>query len=333
MKDNGYYEIDRNHVWGKELKAGVIVGNVRFNRLHWHEHLEILCCVHGSFCIRAEGEVCRLSEGDIFTINCGISHEIFDGTADGLQIIISIDPSLLHKEEDEIYIFSTVGSSAVFRESEEVRAVRSSMGKMAWLFTTEIEKMVQLSEVLKKAAGFNVLKNEEEWNCFHMELYRLMMYLARHKRKRADAEVADSPENAFTRCVQIIHQEYDTPLSAKVLAQRVQVSEPTVYRMFQKYLGISLTNYLNSIRVSAACGFLEKTDFSVTEIAERCGFSSLSNFYRVFRLYRGQAPKEYRKKGGSIQQKIGGTQQNIMDLNQFQGIWELPYTRDDLLIN
>jgi AraC-like DNA-binding protein len=177
-----------------------------------------------------------------------------------------------------------------------------------------------------------VLKTEEEWNCFHMELYRVLMYLSRHKKQAEDVKELSSPKAIFTKCVEILHEDYGKPLSAKVLAAAVGVSESTIYRMFQKQLGVSFISYLNTIRVNAACGFIENTDMSITEIADQCGFSSLSNFYRVFHEYKGQAPRAYRKEEGDtfFENKI--LRQNIMDLNRFQNFWELPYEREELLL-
>ncbi len=335
MKNTGYYEIKTNRTFGMELSAAAFAGNVQFNRLHWHEQLEILCCIYGTFNVRVDGIVYHLKEGDLITINSGASHEIFDGSANGLQIIVSIDPSLLHKEETEIYDFSTVGDFALAAGSEEVEAVRRSLGKMVWLLTPEAEEMLQILEVFKEKKTQKrhvVLKTEEEWNCFHMELYRVLMYLAHHKRKTEDVKNVPSPKAVFTKCVEILHREYGQPLNAKILAERVGVSEPTIYRMFQKQVGVSFINYLNSIRVNAACGYMENTELSITEIADRCGFSSLSNFYRVFQAYKGQAPREYRKKEGTMLSWNKIMRQDIMELNRFQSFWELPYDRAELLI-
>jgi AraC-like DNA-binding protein/mannose-6-phosphate isomerase-like protein (cupin superfamily) len=335
MKNTGYYEIKTNRIFGVELKAAVLAGNVQFNRLHWHEHLEILCCVHGSFNVRVDGIVYHLKEGDIITINSGASHEIFDGLPNGLQIIVSIDPSLLQKEETEIYDFSTVGDTAISAHSEEVKTLRSSLGKMAWLLTPEVEVMSQAIKTYKDILLQNrhiVLKTEEEWNCFHMELYRVLMYLASHKRKAEAAKNVSAPKSAFTECVEILHREYGQPLSAKILSERVGVSEPTIYRMFQKQLGVSFITYLNSIRVNAACGYMENKELSIIEIADCCGFSSLSNFYRVFHLHKGQSPRTYRKDKGDLLLGNDLTRQDIMELNRFQSFWELPYDRRELLL-
>ena len=334
MQNTGYYEIKTNRSFGVELKTVVFAGNVHFNRMHWHEHLEILCCIHGSFGIRVDGAVYHLTEGDIITINSRTSHEIFDGTANGLQLIVSIDPSLLHHEEAEQYSFSTVGEAALLKNSEEIKQVRRSLGRMAWLLTPEIDQFTWTRDGYPEAEMQKehiVLKTEEDWNCYHMELYRVLMYLARHKRRREDTKEISSPKEIFTECIEILHREYGQPLNAKQLANRVGVSEPTIYRMFQKNVGVSFIHYLNSIRVNAACGYMENTDLSITEIADCCGFSSLSNFYRVFHEYKGLAPREYRKEEGKIPFNHKILRQNIMELNRFQSFWELPYDRKELL--
>ena len=346
MKDSGYYEIKNNPAYEVGIKALALAGNVEFNRLHWHEHLEILCCIYGSFCVRVDGEVFRLSEGDIITINGGASHEIFDGRKNGLQIIFSVYPSLLKKDKDEIYDFSTVGKSPLKLDSQEVRQVRKSLGRMAWLQTPDIKDIRQKLERFRLKSANEAMKEEvkeeikemqlafqteEDWNLFHMELYRVLMYLARHKKKEEIVQDVSSPKSQFIECVQILHREYDQPLNVEILAKRIGVGEATIYRMFQKYLGVSFTEYLNSIRINAVCGYLENTSYNITEISGICGFTSLSNFYRVFQIYKGQSPSDYRKEKKNIFGVSKVMQEDIMSMNQFQTFWELPYDRDELL--
>lgn len=57
MNNRGYYEIGINAQYLREMHATTIVGNVIMNRLHWHDHLEVICCVHGSFSVRVDGSV------------------------------------------------------------------------------------------------------------------------------------------------------------------------------------------------------------------------------------------------------------------------------------
>lgn len=54
--------------------------------------------------------------------------------------------------------------------------------------------------------------------------------------------------------------------------------------------------YINTVRVQAACEHLKKTDESVADIAHKCGFTTNSTFNRNFRQIMGTTPMEWRKK-------------------------------------
>ena len=53
----GYYEIAMNGRYLSQMPAAALAGNVIYNRMHWHEHLEVMCCLKGSFSLRAGGEI------------------------------------------------------------------------------------------------------------------------------------------------------------------------------------------------------------------------------------------------------------------------------------
>ena len=292
--------------------------------------------------MRVQGEELRLSPGDFVTVNDDVSHEIFDGERDGLQIIFSVDPALLRKEKSERYLFSTVGEGALDREDRDALAFRDSVAKLAWMVTPDpamLEKAMLGRETWEEPwdPGRWILGSEPEWYAYHREVYQCLFLISSHKvrggRERDDLEGQD----LFRRLVERIHREYAAPLNADVLGRDEGVSEPTVYRMFQKHLGMSLSDYIRLVRISAARNMLEQTDMEVTEIAFASGFSSLSNFYRVFRDMMGQAPKEYRrqKRQGGRNTVAGemrpGLQWEIMGMNRFQTFFELPYDRDDIL--
>jgi AraC-like DNA-binding protein len=48
--------------------------------------------------------------------------------------------------------------------------------------------------------------------------------------------------------------------------------------------------------VEKAVEMLKSTDLSKLEIAERCGFSGASNFYKMFLRITGKRPSDFTKK-------------------------------------
>lgn len=69
-------------------------------------------------------------------------------------------------------------------------------------------------------------------------------------------------------------------------------SREHVNRAFRRYLNITPTAYINSLRLDHAFVLLGETQLSVSEIAARCGFGNMSHFYALFGARFGCTPKE-----------------------------------------
>jgi AraC-like DNA-binding protein len=65
-------------------------------------------------------------------------------------------------------------------------------------------------------------------------------------------------------------------------------------RYFKKNSGVCFVEYVNQVRKNKACYLLRETDYQVNQIAEECGFASISNFNKQFRKAEGISPGEYR---------------------------------------
>ena len=63
--------------------------------------------------------------------------------------------------------------------------------------------------------------------------------------------------------------------------------------VFKKLNGLSLWDYITIKRVEMAIKLLKTSDMSKLEIANQCGFSSASNFYKLFTKITGKTPSDY----------------------------------------
>jgi AraC-like DNA-binding protein len=73
-----------------------------------------------------------------------------------------------------------------------------------------------------------------------------------------------------------------------------RMSRATFARQFKEHSGRTVSEFVNELRLQAACRALLGTDRSVLEIALDCGFSQVSFFNRLFRREMGCSPREYR---------------------------------------
>ena len=98
---------------------------------------------------------------------------------------------------------------------------------------------------------------------------------------------------------EIIRTEYgNIDLNIQMIAEKMQMSPAYLGRVYSKNAGRTITEAITDERLKVACRLL-KTDQSIQEVGEQCGFCNITYFYRVFKKYFNVTPNVYRE-GGSI---------------------------------
>jgi AraC-like DNA-binding protein len=92
-----------------------------------------------------------------------------------------------------------------------------------------------------------------------------------------------------------VTDNWDRDFSVVDIARKCCVSESTIYHLFQKNLGQTPINFINSIRINIAIEHLENTSFSISRISELVGFHSENHFRKVFSDFTGTTPLKFRK--------------------------------------
>lgn len=95
--------------------------------------------------------------------------------------------------------------------------------------------------------------------------------------------------------VSYINLHLTDELDLETIAREAGMSKSYFSTIFKKMNGIPVWDYITRKRVELSMQFLRESDLPVTEIAENCGFSSISNFNRCFRHVTGISPRTYRK--------------------------------------
>jgi transcriptional regulator GlxA family with amidase domain len=97
------------------------------------------------------------------------------------------------------------------------------------------------------------------------------------------------------RALLTMQQSLDTPLSVIDLAARLGTGRRKLERHFANALGLSPSEASRMIRLAQARLLLERSDRSVTEIANDTGFADVSHLIRVFRSAEGVTPEAWRR--------------------------------------
>lgn len=80
------------------------------------------------------------------------------------------------------------------------------------------------------------------------------------------------------------------------LCDEFHVSKSHLQKSYKTYFGNSIIDELIHFRIDMAKKFLEETDLCITEIAEKCGYSSYIYFTKQFKKVENITPSAYREK-------------------------------------
>ena len=87
---------------------------------------------------------------------------------------------------------------------------------------------------------------------------------------------------------------YNERLSVARIAKSVNCSESYINHIFKKKSGMSVSSYINTVRVRHAKELLTSADEPVSAVAFAVGYSDANYFSDVFRKIVGMTPTAYR---------------------------------------
>lgn len=90
-------------------------------------------------------------------------------------------------------------------------------------------------------------------------------------------------------------REEEGRVALREVAREVGMSYFHFSRAFKQSMGMTPTNYIAERRIERAKKLMQETDFPISEIALRSGFSSQSHFTTCFRRLAGVTPRSFRQ--------------------------------------
>jgi len=130
----------------------------------------------------------------------------------------------------------------------------------------------------------------------------LGVYLAQHAGQPRDVSALTQvvAGDLFERTLDRIEASIDSGISVAELARSTAMSPSAFARAFRRAVGFSPHRYLTARRIEIAKHLLERTHFSIAEIALETGFSSQAHFTNRFRQHVELTPRQYRRGVGRV---------------------------------
>jgi len=108
------------------------------------------------------------------------------------------------------------------------------------------------------------------------------------------------------KVMEYVNANYMKRITLNDVCAHVAFSVSYLSRMFKEEKGISLTSYINEVRIRNAKTLLLQGDLSLSQTAYLTGFDDQSYFSKVFKKITGTTPGKYREQRGRINMKDDG---------------------------
>ena len=106
------------------------------------------------------------------------------------------------------------------------------------------------------------------------------------------------------KSVEFLLKNYsDSSISSEIIAEKSNITPTYLRQIFKKIYSTTPNKYINNLRIAKAKSLLENTDYSIDEIAYRCGYNDYSYFSKVFNRSEGLSPSFYRNNKENINKK------------------------------
>ena len=247
--------------------------------VHWHNAVEIIIPLHNGFSVTSGGVEYNLNEKEIIIIPPGELHQM--PAREGRRIIFQCDNSVL-SEVSTLEAITPVFASAIHITPELDKDLYVIARKGILDIYTEYYSREPMADVK-----------------IYINLIRMLTavreFQIRQVNEAAMNSISTDDSRKFSYVMKYINQNYTEEISLEKLASIAGYNKYHFSRIFKEYNNMSYIQYINNKRIKAAERLLVDPELSITEVAMRSGFASLTTFNRAFRKAKNCTPSEFKK--------------------------------------
>ncbi len=258
-----------------------------YDRLHYHPEWQVSVILRGTGTLFVGDGINRFQAGDVFVVGSNVPH------------LLRSDALYYQPDSPGVYAISLFFEKDAFGtgffdipEMQHIAHFLESTARgVRVLGTAQVQLQALLSEIVEQPGFQRVQYLLEILNTFaEAPDFEYLSNVAFTKvRKETDgARLNDVLGFTLTN--------YQRPIQLEEAARIASLSVPAFCRYFKLRTRKSYVQFLNELRVSAACKLLAEREANISQICYEVGFNNLSNFNRQFKKVTGFTPSAYMKR-------------------------------------
>ncbi len=248
---------------------------------HWHTAVEIIMPINNAYNVVIGKTTYNIQEKDILIIPPGELHELV-APNDGSRLILLFDYSLISSLKSITNVYTVLNQPRFIT----IHNAPDTYSELTKIFN-EISYEYNSDNTLREAALYSLI-------------IKMFVVMGRKYMNTEnifpDVKISKQKEyiEKFNLIFDYINENFMEEISLDTIADVVGFSKFHFSRLFKQFTDMSFYDYLNQRRVKEAEKLLLNPSLSITEVAMRSGFSSISTFNRVFKIFKECTPSEFK---------------------------------------
>lgn len=267
----------------------ISVQRSNYNNTPYHRHnfLEMSYVTSGSAVHYFNNESVTVKKGDYFAVNYDEIHKFSPNGDDNFEVI-----NILFKPE---FIDPSLKDCRGFPDL----VANASINFNYFTLKTQPTSVIYHDKDDTVLAIFNnMLYEYQQKNIKYQELIRcylteLIIITLRQISKNVNT--MENSDKSLNRLLDYVNQNYMHNIKLKDISDELGYTPSYLSSMFTSKLGIPFSKYLQNIRLAHACDLLANTQDTIETIAEKCSYTDIKFFRRVFKCKLNMSPSEFRK--------------------------------------
>lgn len=251
-----------NVVYENKSEPIIILNSTRLSSLpHMHKEVEIVYVEKGKSFAHADRECIDIGTGDVF-ISFPNQVHFYEKTENGKYYVIIISPKVFFGIKELIY--------------SNIPAINKVIADK--IFKKYIKELIA-SKVESDTSG-----------CVGYCNLMMSNILSKIELKKS----VSSADSTMREVMDFCEKHFTEEINLSVVAKNTHLSKCYISHLFGSKLSISFSDYINILRINAACELLLETDKKIADISEDVGFGTIRSFNRAFLKIMGIVPQNYR---------------------------------------
>lgn len=255
---------------------------------HYHPELELHYLIRGKGVRFIGDNISNFSDGEMLLLGENLPHKWHcreDASQNRSQY--GVEAIVLHFSQN------CMGSDILLLPEARLLPMLFEKAKTGMIITKEArKKLIPLIEAASKAENLDRL-------IILLSILKILSETKDYRRITREQSFYKSDKYETERLNVVYNYtmaNYSEPITLDQIAAISNLTTTSFCRYFKLMTNKTYYDFLIEIRISHACYFLIEDKIAIEQIADKCGFYNLSNFYRQFKKVIGVTPLTYKRK-------------------------------------